>query len=283
MTPPPRPSSTRPSKAQHSAERSEERSPSRRRRRRGRSGQAKRRLLALAFGLVIFGLAGGLLALVAGELADGEAGEFAAEAAESALASPAVAMVTCPAAEQRAAHPAYAAACGDRVALRSLLARPGVSGDAPDPRPEFAGRSPLHHAAQRGDTTMVGDLLAAGADPNRSDAQGHTPLHLAAATLQLRHPEFVARRLIEAGARVDLRNARGRTPLEELETHHGRLLDQQNLAQLLFQVEREETLIRALAPVGSDEAPSAVAAPAEPALEAASRTRLDPPAAGPAR
>lgn len=42
------------------------------------------------------------------------------------------------------------------------------------------GRTPLHHAARRQDPKSVEDLLHAGANPNRQDNKGKTPLFLAA-------------------------------------------------------------------------------------------------------
>jgi len=41
------------------------------------------------------------------------------------------------------------------------------------------GRSPLHHAAAGGDPELVTMLLRAGYDPENSDTNGSTPLHVA--------------------------------------------------------------------------------------------------------
>lgn len=261
----------------------EERSGSGRRRRRGRQGRRLRnRAMALGFGFVLFGVAAGLLALIVGEVGDSDE-ELAIAGPSNARARPAslnVPVVTCPGTDKGTQHPAFAAACGDRAALKGLLARSGA-GNAGDPRQEFAGRTALHHAAQRGDTDMVGQLLAAGADPNQPDADGHTPLHLVAATRQLRHPEFVARRLIDGGARIDLRNTRGLTPIEELETDHQRLLDQQNLAKVLFQKEREG--LSSEPPAGATEGEAKADAPTEVEIDTKlGRVRIpvEPPAAG---
>jgi hypothetical protein len=142
--------------------------------------------------------------------------------------------VSCPGEDKQGLNPAFAAACGAPPrTLRVMLSSPGAVHQT-DPRPEFAGRTPLHHAVQREDLGMVVTLLGAGADPNRADVAGNTPLHLLATTTGLRHPEFAARRLIEAGARVDARNALGYTPLEALEHNHDRLLTHQSLAKVLF-------------------------------------------------
>lgn len=261
----------------------EGRSGSGRRRRRGRQGRRLRnRALALGFGFVLFGVAAGLLALIVGELGDSDeelvmAGPSTAPSRPASLNVP---VVTCPGTGNGTQHPAFAAACGDRAALKGLLARSGA-GNTGDPRPEFAGRTALHHAAQRGDTDMVGQLLAAGADPNQPDADGYTPLHVVAATRQLRHPEFVARRLINGGARIDLRNTRGLTPIEELETDHQRLLDQQDLAKVLFQKEREGLLSET--PADATEEEPRADAPTEVEIDTKlGRVRIpvEPPAAG---
>jgi ankyrin repeat protein len=235
------------------------------------SSRLKRKLMALAFGCALFAVSGGLLVLLVAESGDGDDGEASTTAPisrgyapQSALAAGPVPVVTCPGSAKSAQHPAYAAACGDSAALKGLLARPGAR-DAPDPRPEFAGRTALHHAAQRGDTTMLAALLAAGADPNQPDAAGHTPLHLVAATPQLRQPEFVARRLLDGGARLDVHNGRGFTPIQELEADHQRLLAQQNLAMVLHQAERENQLAQWLTPsVPGGERPLLLPSPEPP-------------------
>lgn len=195
--------------------------------------------------------------------------------------------VSCPAEpEKRRGHVALAAACADSQELRALLAR-GEPTDASDPRPTFAGRTALHHVAQLGDSRSVDALLAAGADSNKGDAQGNTPLHLVATNPHLSHPEFIARRLLEGGARIDPRNARGRTPLQELEADHDRLMAQQNLAKVLYQRERNAMLKEWLGPPPPEEPTSGKAE--SPAQEEAIivqtadgpiRIPVDPPAAG---
>ena len=70
-------------------------------------------------------------------------------------------------------------------------------------------RSPLHYAALQNNASEVLEVRRAGADPNSTDKQGFTPLHLAAQegavdTLKL---------LLEHGARVDAVNIFGNTPL----------------------------------------------------------------------
>lgn len=71
------------------------------------------------------------------------------------------------------------------------------------------GRTPLHYAANDGDSRRVEDLLRASADPNVEDDNGWTALHFAA---QARCVSCV-RALLAAGARIDLRDSHGNTPL----------------------------------------------------------------------
>lgn len=97
-----------------------------------------------------------------------------------------------------------------------------VNGALPD-----TGETPLHAALSKANRPtyelVVQVLLAAGADPNRAtqssvetgafmrDARtkGETPLHRAAAFA----PESVVRMLIDAGARIDAKDAHGDSPL----------------------------------------------------------------------
>lgn len=265
----------------------------------GLNRRIKRKVTAMVIGFAVFGVAGGLLTLLLAEKTQRLQGRVAVTTDDEApLPAPvpkpttphsAVPVVTCPGTARSAQHPAYAAACGDSRALKAWLDRPEAT-TVTDPRKEFSGRTALHHAAQRGDTTMVAELLAAGADPNSADTAGHTPLHLIAVTPQLTNPEFVARRLLDGGARIDLRDARGLTPIQELEADHERLLAQPSLAQVLHQKEREERLTEWLTPVvPNGERPLILPAP-EPTGEstvevdtALGRVRIavDPPAAPP--
>lgn len=82
---------------------------------------------------------------------------------------------------------------------------PAVDVDAPG----LHGRTPLHCAVIGGSVPIVAELLAAGADPRAVDDSGNTPLFFPP-------PEdepAIARLLIEKGARVDVRNRAGVTPL----------------------------------------------------------------------
>ena len=72
----------------------------------------------------------------------------------------------------------------------------------------------LHFAAMNGDASTVSSLLAAGADPNRFDDLGKTPLHYAAEQAHL----GVMRLFLENGAHVDAHDETkiGNTPLGEV-------------------------------------------------------------------
>jgi ankyrin repeat protein len=71
------------------------------------------------------------------------------------------------------------------------------------------GRTPLHHAAERGHIEVASILLDAGADIDAREEDDETPLHYAAWRSQL----AVGRLLVARGTDVEARNHWGRTPL----------------------------------------------------------------------
>ncbi|MCA8923863.1 MAG: ankyrin repeat domain-containing protein, partial [Planctomycetes bacterium] len=85
-------------------------------------------------------------------------------------------------------------------------------------------RTPLMFAAEAGHADVVARLIAAGADPNARDADGHTPLIYAAGEGQL----AVTRALLAAGADPLLAGQRGESPL-----HHAVLEGHLELVRLL--------------------------------------------------
>ncbi|KAF4556688.1 Ankyrin repeat-containing protein 30 [Elsinoe fawcettii] len=77
------------------------------------------------------------------------------------------------------------------------------------PKVPITDRSALHLAVQETSNTMIRFLLAHGADINKQDSHGDTPLHLAAATGNIE----VITTLLEHSADPDLADWTGRTPL----------------------------------------------------------------------
>ncbi len=93
------------------------------------------------------------------------------------------------------------AALGDLAALAAALDDDPGALQAPDP----AGATPLHAAAAHGRLEAVRLLLARAADPNARTDDGITPLHLCSGSP--RDAVEIAKALIDAGARTDVRDA----------------------------------------------------------------------------
>ncbi|MFN2425840.1 MAG: ankyrin repeat domain-containing protein [Candidatus Binatia bacterium] len=98
-----------------------------------------------------------------------------------------------------------AAVSSNNATTTKVLIAAGANVNAPGKQKETA----LHAAAMQGRTGIARILLAAGADVNARDADGHTPLHSAAAW---GHTEL-ARMLVAAGADVNAGDHARQTPL----------------------------------------------------------------------
>ena len=100
----------------------------------------------------------------------------------------------------------YAILCGRINCLRVLL-EAGADKDKADKR----GRTPLHLAAKRNMPDCLRLLLEAGAETDKADQDGRVPLHFAARLGLL----ACLRLLLEAGADNNKGDAMGRTPLHD--------------------------------------------------------------------
>ncbi|HVF36297.1 MAG TPA: ankyrin repeat domain-containing protein [Candidatus Saccharimonadia bacterium] len=100
----------------------------------------------------------------------------------------------------------HAATCADPRLMRALIAK------GADVNRAVGGLTPLLAATRdshQGRPDAVMTLVANGADPRTTDAEGNTPLHYAALSCEA----AVAAILVDAGAELDVANRDGATPL----------------------------------------------------------------------
>ena len=120
----------------------------------------------------------------------------------------------------------YSLACDERIVQVILQTNSAALNLRDDSR-----RTPLHDAASRNCTNVIGVLLRAGAKVDAKDQAGETPLHVAA---QEGNSEAVTM-LVQAGAKVNARDKKGYTPLKR-----ALLYEQTAVAQLLRGLGGEE-------------------------------------------
>lgn len=94
------------------------------------------------------------------------------------------------------------------LVLLGLFVLPGCSTVNRDSKEGNAVQKQLIHAAKEKDTETVRSLILKGANPNVQDAQGRTPLMIAAYGNDLE----TAKVLIDAGADVNIRDERKNSP-----------------------------------------------------------------------
>ncbi len=109
-----------------------------------------------------------------------------------------------------AAGPAWGATLLDAVKARDAAAARALIAAGADPDQSAAdGATPLLYAAHLVDAELVDLLLGAGADPNAANRYGVAPIHEAARAADVES----LRRLLAAGASVDHPTPDGETPL----------------------------------------------------------------------
>jgi cytohesin len=104
----------------------------------------------------------------------------------------------------------HAVAVGDLKAVQDLVSRVVDVNDAVRSDESFNsnwGDTPLHMAAQDGREEIARFLISRGADVNRANDRGNTPLHRA-----VEYSNVVAL-LLDSAAKVDAADVQGRTPL----------------------------------------------------------------------
>lgn len=96
-----------------------------------------------------------------------------------------------------------------RLHALKLLIQTGAD---PNARTGFRLQTPLHLASDHGQPAVVRYLLDVGALATVADGNGWTPLHYCAARGSVPH-QVIAEQLLSAGADVNARTHKGRTPL----------------------------------------------------------------------
>jgi ankyrin repeat protein len=99
-----------------------------------------------------------------------------------------------------------------RQEMLKLLIQSGAELSTPDKQ----GWTPLHYAAQEQNLIAVADLLAAGALVDATDSFGNTPLWRA--VFASRGKGEVIRKLLAAGADRDRKNKKGKSPVDLAKT-----------------------------------------------------------------
>ena len=116
--------------------------------------------------------------------------------------------------------PIHRASTDNRVAIIRLLIKWG----SPLENRGTDGWTPLHLASVSRSPGAVAELLAAGAEVNAGSDFGSTPLHLEVGKTPCERMIATVQLLVAAGARPNVRDRRGRSPLREAKA----LVDQAN-------------------------------------------------------